>query len=619
MLKLLQILIYGLLFFSSIVSGLYITENFNNGTIKNAYNDIANLQLSTGLWSFGQQTLLVDNLIRGRSYNSINGIITTDFDLYNVKSINFTHKLYSNSERAPFTFKLQQSNNSGLLWYDIKNIFTAETDHITENVIVNNVGLSRFRFIFLGSRINIDNISFEFENKTLVETFDNFNDPLVYKTKPSPFTLSTGSFNIADAKIIKKSYNSNKSCLFPNSNTLNIKSSAFGLFEMRYFIRGITGLSFDAINCNPSSIMKNPTIRVEYLCNNQTNWKQYGSLINIEQNKIKYNITKHLNDLCKLRIKTNDTVINSSVNLDNFRVFNLDKEIITPNSLCDLSKCINYKSNYLRRCLKEHCFIGKHQTLGYNLARQYLYNFVYNEQTGPNANTVICVYGGYRQPFPYGGTSTNPYPINCEHTVPQSFFRLPGKTIAEEPLRSDMFHLYPTHNIINSARSSYDFGENNDTLETKTWYIQGTSSNIYPNTNLSKYSELTDKNVVRNLDLPRFEPPESHKGNLARAILYIYTMYEEELVSYASVINSTNNNDYPIGYPGKGIISDLINLKTLFAWNKFDQVDQNELNANERIAKYQGNMNPYILNSTLAERAFENSNIDIARKIIDNF
>lgn len=183
----------------------------------------------------------------------------------------------------------------------------------------------------------------------------------------------------------------------------------------------------------------------------------------------------------------------------------------------------------LRACLRQECFNGQHRTLGYEKARVSLYNYIDN-----HAGQVACVYGTYVRDIPYGQKETNPWPINCEHTLPQSAFRLPNETYGREPLRSDLF---PTHNILNAARASYDFGELNDVTETVTWYGYDAGSVTIPTSKIETYSELSSTSV-RNLDYPRWEPREAHKGQLTRALAYMYTMYENELIEYAALIRA---------------------------------------------------------------------------------
>lgn len=108
----------------------------------------------------------------------------------------------------------------------------------------------------------------------------------------------------------------------------------------------------------------------------------------------------------------------------------------------------------LRTWLKQNFYDGNHTQLGYTTARMRMYNYIDN-----NNNTITGVYSGYQVSWAYGGTGTNPDPINCEHTVPQSFFG------SVEPMKSDIHHLFPTYKNWNSTRSNYpltDIDDNSD-------------------------------------------------------------------------------------------------------------------------------------------------------------
>ena len=83
---------------------------------------------------------------------------------------------------------------------------------------------------------------------------------------------------------------------------------------------------------------------------------------------------------------------------------------------------------------------------------------------------------------------------------------------------------------------------------------------------INQYSELKKGQV--------FEPIESHKGNVARAAAYFYTMYPNKAGNIERLF--------------KG------GLKTLVQWHIQDPVDSVELERNSRIEIIQGNRNPYI-------------------------
>jgi hypothetical protein len=200
-------------------------------------------------------------------------------------------------------------------------------------------------------------------------------------------------------------------------------------------------------------------------------------------------------------------------------------------------------------------------TPSYDAARNYLYTDVYNVN-----GKLSCVYTGFTINF----TSGSPSNINCEHTFPQS-------KGADGQAKSDMHHLYPTRPDVNSDRGSYPFGDINEN-SVQYWYrdteYRRTSK---PTSNILEYSRYASG---------IFEPKAEHKGNVARAVFYFYTMYKSQADSEdPNFFNSMRN--------------------TLYRWHYQDPVDSTEFSRNQKIAGYQGGKaNPFILDSTLMRRAY---------------
>ena len=205
----------------------------------------------------------------------------------------------------------------------------------------------------------------------------------------------------------------------------------------------------------------------------------------------------------------------------------------------------------LKEWFRTNYYDGNHQTLGYSTARMYMYNYIDNEN-----GVITCVYSGYQVSSPYGGTTTYPAPINCEHTIPQSFF---GEA---DPMVSDLHHLYPAYENWNSTRSNYPFADIDDS-ETAKWMYLDQSQTTIPTSNIDLYSEYANST---------FEPREDHKGNVARSIFYFYTMYPTEA----------------------GDISNIGDINTFYQWHLDDPVDAAEIERNDQIETYQGDRNPYI-------------------------
>jgi endonuclease I len=223
----------------------------------------------------------------------------------------------------------------------------------------------------------------------------------------------------------------------------------------------------------------------------------------------------------------------------------------------------------LKDWLRQNWYDGRRVVLSYNDARGKMYNYIDNQ-----SGRVVCVYSGYAENVRLDSSSTSTGVvdrINCEHTVPQSWFDEAVR------MRSDIHHLFPTYDTWNSDRGSDPFAEIPD-AQTQKW-VRGTSSqSTIPTSNIDEYSEDTNS---------QFEPREDHKGNLARSIFYFYTMHQGQKFD-----------------PGKDVITAAANLSTLYQWHLADPVDARETERNRRTAKSQGNFNPYITYPDLVARAW---------------
>mgnify|MGYP003670573295 CR=1 FL=1 len=228
------------------------------------------------------------------------------------------------------------------------------------------------------------------------------------------------------------------------------------------------------------------------------------------------------------------------------------------------------------------------QTLGYGSARDILYSVV---DVNPSTQELKGIYSDYTILMDY---STDPDPsihafnlgINAEHVVPQSM----GAN--DEPAKSDMFNLFPSRVEVNSARGSCPFNEITDT-DTESWFYTNQELNTIPTTNINLYTEVDDDESYPLLSLVQqcaTEPQESKKGDIARVVFYFYTIY-----------NATNVNSYA-SYVNEDFFNYMKSI--LLTWHINDPIDQIELDRNTAIETYQGNSNPFVLDSTLAQRMF---------------
>jgi len=137
---------------------------------------------------------------------------------------------------------------------------------------------------------------------------------------------------------------------------------------------------------------------------------------------------------------------------------------------------------------------------------------------------------------------------------------------ADDPIQrdeySDQHHLFPTHqNNANSVRSNHPLGN---------------VTNITNTFGEAKFGTNSAGNTV-------YEPRDEHKGDAARAILYMMVRYDD-IDGYDWGLNSVNANS--------GV--DPQDLGLLIQWHEQDPPDQWEIERNDYIQSIQGNRNPFI-------------------------
>ena len=162
--------------------------------------------------------------------------------------------------------------------------------------------------------------------------------------------------------------------------------------------------------------------------------------------------------------------------------------------------------------------------------------------------------------------------INCEHSYPRSRGATTGSMAA-----SDMHHLFPSRLAVNEARGSSPFGEIPDS-QTSNWYLEDDTQNNIPSAAVRDlYSEQTSS---------RFEPRESVKGDIARAMFYFYTIYRNQA-------DAADPNFFESMRPA------------ICQWHYDDPISQKELDRSAFIALYQdGKENPFVLDCTLPKRCY---------------
>ena len=156
---------------------------------------------------------------------------------------------------------------------------------------------------------------------------------------------------------------------------------------------------------------------------------------------------------------------------------------------------------------------------------------------------------------------------NREHSFPKSWFD------GDEPMYTDLFHLYPTDGTVNGKRANYPFGE--------------TDGEGYKSAGgFSKLGTCTYPGYTGTV----FEPNDEYKGDFARTYFYMVTCYEEKLAGWytnnAESRPTLDGNTYP------GLSS--WQLEMLMKWAKNDPVSEKETNRNNAVYSIQENRNPFI-------------------------
>lgn len=218
-------------------------------------------------------------------------------------------------------------------------------------------------------------------------------------------------------------------------------------------------------------------------------------------------------------------------------------------------------------------------TLGYNTARDSMYTILDNED-----GMVIGVYTYFAMPVDPNSSSPrqDAYDggsgINAEHLWPQS------KYTGTEPMKSDLHHLRSTEYRANQDRGNLKFGTIPDS-DVDRWYNKSSrdeNGSIFTTT-APPEAERDEWSKIKLND--RFESKLDTKGDIARSMFYFYTIYRN--VADAEDPRFFSSMD-----------------DALLEWHDIDEVDTDELLRTETISTWQGNVNPFVMDTTLVRRAY---------------
>lgn len=175
---------------------------------------------------------------------------------------------------------------------------------------------------------------------------------------------------------------------------------------------------------------------------------------------------------------------------------------------------------------------------------------------------INCSYSGYTRsyndPFDWGALD-----FSREHTFCHDWMPTNPADNPEKPEYNDQHNLYPTKQTnVNAVRSNFPLGE-----------VTGSVASSYL---LSKKGSDSNGNSV-------FEPRDQHKGNAARAIMYMATAY-----------NGIGGNNWKLRNPISVTINYAQDQNLLKKWHFQDLPDSYERSRNDFLDSLQGNRNPFI-------------------------
>jgi len=212
--------------------------------------------------------------------------------------------------------------------------------------------------------------------------------------------------------------------------------------------------------------------------------------------------------------------------------------------------------NEFREEIKEMAEKNHQSVSSYSQARKEILQKVHLEKdsNGYFVKDVYCKIDYRTKVGP--NTMPNSNYLNIEHTWPKSKFGVRKGTSKYNIMVSDLHHLYPSDSKANSTRSNHAFAQ----------FKNGQPLSDCPFSKID-YDASSGKQG--------FEPPEDHKGNVARALFYMAVRYDLKI--------SASEEFY------------------LKQWNIMDPVDSEEIRRNNEIADIQGNRNPFVDDSELVE------------------
>jgi endonuclease I len=208
---------------------------------------------------------------------------------------------------------------------------------------------------------------------------------------------------------------------------------------------------------------------------------------------------------------------------------------------------------------------------------------VYSEVPNISGNTTFNDSYSFTSSSQQCGSSTPSVEGVCynrEHTIPQSVFS------SAYPLYSDAHFVLPTDNRVNGWRDNYPFGQVVTTTAVAATNATVSNADNIPvyMTNQSRLGQNTNTDYTAGYSGVVYEPLDEFKGDIARAMLYFATRYEDQIPSWSYVMfNGTSNQVFTNTF-----------LNIMIKWHLLDAVSPYEISKNNAVYLFQGNRNPYI-------------------------
>lgn len=231
------------------------------------------------------------------------------------------------------------------------------------------------------------------------------------------------------------------------------------------------------------------------------------------------------------------------------------------------------KKEALKAAAKQ-CVVSHRQLEYYSLPNYWQYSDVYPEEVN-GMKRWWEMYSDQMYLIRNGQSGTQSFSANKmqrEHSIPKSWWKKNG-SVEYTPAYSDMWNLYPSDGPANQAKLNYPFGETRTTT-----FDNGVTKVGAPKAGYGGGASSV------------FEPADEYKGDFARTIFYMATVYNDLPWVYNYMFVS---NSYPTLLPWA--------YSMLLQWAREDPVSQKEIDRNDIVEQYQGNRNPFVDFPNLAE------------------